>query len=197
MLPDFPEIKRAAFQYLLRRIEELSHQGGVLNEMPIVTMHEGDISSTTSIDGYTDEAALQKIESHYVVTDEEVIKNGFDAFLPKIQQVAGELSTQAEKIMLRKMEQVTEKTGHVVSAKGQGITPSILLEALEKMPIEFDKNGNIRGLVLILHPKQFEELKKRAQEWENDVEYKRAFSELMERKRKEWSDRENNRKLVD
>jgi len=40
-------------------------------------------------------------------------------------------------------------------------------------------------------------LKEKLPEWEANSEYKKRFEDLIERKRKEWNDRESNRKLVD
>ena len=92
---------------------------------------------------------------------------------------------------------MTKASGNAVDAKGQPLSPSLLFKALEKMEINFDENGRPTNLVLVLHPAQVADFKKKAAEWDKDPEYQKTFKDLMEKKRAEWRDRENSRKLVD
>jgi len=96
------------------------------------------------------------------------------------------------------LEKVTERTGNVVKGeKGEGITPKLILDAIEKMEIGFDEKGNPIMPVLVMSPQDFEKIKAEQKAWESDGELEKRRREIIEKKRKEWIDRESNRKLVD
>ena len=50
---------------------------------------------------------------------------------------------------------------------------------------------------LVVSPQMGATLREKIPEWEKDLEHKKKFDELIEKKRKEWNDRESHRKLVD
>ena len=137
------------------------------------------------------------IQSKFKVRDEELVRDGYRAFLSKIDTVAKELETQKEKIVISTMKKSTEATGNVVSAKGEPFTPRLIIDALSKMEIEFNKEGKFQPPVLVVSPQLAKVISKRAADWEKDLGYAKAFAELVEKKRREWRDRENSRKLVD
>lgn len=114
----------------------------------------------------------------------------------KIPEVAKEFVKERSKLVFEKMEEVTQKTGNVVNANSP-ITPQIILDALEKIQFDFDEYGNPILPSLILHPDQYERIKDEIPKWESDEGLRKRHRELIEKKRQEWIDRENNRKLVD
>jgi len=195
MLPDFPRIKEAAYQYFIRKISESPSQG-LLAIIPTIPMYEGDaIAMPDSVHGQKEE--LQKAEARLEVNDEDLIREGIDAYLSKIATISEEFVTQKEKLLIGKMQEVTKATGNAIDARAQPLSPSLILNALEKMEIEFDENGKIKSLALVMHPDQIQEFRKKAVEWEKDPEYQKKFKDLMEKKKAEWHDRESSRKLVD
>jgi hypothetical protein len=193
MLPDFPRLKEVAYQYFIRKIGESSTQG-LLAIIPTIPVYEGD---ALSMSGSMHSDELHKVEAYFEVKDDDVIRNGIDAFLSKIGSISAEFVTQKEKLMIQKMQEVTKATGNVVHAKGQPMSPSLVLNALEKMEIEFDESGKIKNVVLVMGPDQIRSFLQKAAEWDKDPEYQKMFKNLMEKKKAEWRDRESSRKLVD
>jgi hypothetical protein len=183
MLPDFPRAKKAVHQYFFGEIGERRSQGPLLDSVRNITVYEGNDT--------------QPIEARFEVRDEDLIRDGYRAYQSKIDSIVEEFVTQKEKLLIRKVEEATEAMGNVVDAKGQGLSPPLILNVLEKMDIDFDDKGKPKNLVLVIHPTLAEGLSKKAAEWEKNPEYAKAFAELMDKKRKEWRDRENSRKLVD
>lgn len=153
--------------------------------------------SVTTEGGVTSADDFKKVEASFRVTDEELIRDGFQAFLSKIDAVAEELATQKEKLLIGKIHQVTESTGSVIDAKGQGLSWSFILEAMEKIDLEFGPSGKPKNLVLVLHPNQIQKFLKNAAVWAKDGAYLKAYNQLMAKKREEWRVREDSRKLVD
>jgi hypothetical protein len=195
MLPDFPRLKEAAYQYLIGRISE-SPSRGLLATIPTIALYEGDAIAVSGA-RQSDREGLQKVEARLEVKIDDLIQNGIDAFLSKIGTISEEFVTQKEKLMIEKMKEVTKETGNAIDAKGQPLSPSLVLNALEKMEMEFDENGKPKNLVLVMHPDQIRGFLQKAAEWDKDPEYQKMFKDLMERKRAEWRDRESSRELVD
>jgi hypothetical protein len=84
-----------------------------------------------------------------------------------------------------------------VNGKGQPFTFELFLETLEKISIDFDDQGNPYLPTVVVSPELGAKLKSKLPEWEANPDYDKRFKELIERKRKEWNDRESHRKLVD
>ena len=101
------------------------------------------------------------------------------------------------KVYLEVKEIVTTKTGNVVDAEGKPISYELLLRTLETIQLDFDDNGNPLMPTMVVSPEQYEKMKEKIVEWENDPECNKQFEKIINQKRKEWHDRESNRKLVD
>jgi len=194
MLPDFPRAKKAVQRYLINQIDVRS-KGHLTDSIPSIRVREGD--GTAPFTEERRDKTDSDIEARFEVKDEDVIRDGCAASLSKIDTIAKELETQKEKILISAIEKTTEATGNVTDAKGQPISPRLILEALTKMDIEFDDKGKIKNLVVVVPPEIAQVIQKNAADWEKDPEYAKAFGELMAKKRKEWRDREDSRKLVD
>ena len=82
-------------------------------------------------------------------------------------------------------------------AGGKPFHPEMLLEAIERMPIEFDDKGNPKLPTITMNPAQMERIKDKLTEWESDSVLRDRYEAIMRKKREEWLDRESNRKLVD
>jgi len=194
MLPDFPRAKKAVQRYFISQIDKRS-KGQLLDSFPTIRVHEGD--GTAPFNRETADKDASIIQARFEAKDEDVIRDGYRAFLSKIDATAKELETQKEKIMISAMGEAARATGNVTSAKGRPFSPRLILDALEKMDIEFDEKGKPKNLVVVVSPDIGEVISKNAAYWEKDPQYAKAFSDLMEKKRKEWRDREDSRKLVD
>ena len=197
MLPDFPRVKKAALHYFNSNASIQSSNTPMLALVPTRIIHEGTTSMMTSEEGITSLDDFKKIEASFKVTDDELIRNGFGAFLSKLGDISEDIAKQKEKVLLGKISEVTESTGRAIDAKGQGLSPTLILQALEKIDVEFDDNGNPKNLALVVHPNQIQKLTENAAKWAKDPEQVKAYNLLMAKKREEWRARENSRKLVD
>lgn len=96
------------------------------------------------------------------------------------------------------LDKVTEITGNVVNAK-EAIEKSLnpLLELYEKIELRFDERGFPIPLTIAINPKEEEKFKGYQKELTTNPELLRKLTQIIEKKRKQWLDRENSRKLVD
>ncbi len=197
MLPDFPSIKRENREAVNRFLQAQLRQGPLLSEIGEKTHFEGNKISSIAATGESTESTYRKLSSQYSIKREDVIAKGTMAFIENIQNVAEEMKKQKARLLFDRLNEVTAQTGNRVDAKGGPFTFELFMELLGKIAIEFDDRGNPILPTLIISPEMGAKLKHKLPEWDANPEYKKRFDEIIERKRKEWNDRESDRKLVD
>ena len=197
MLPDYPSMKRRIQKKFAEAIKKEIQKDPLLSQIRIRQVHEGDVLTSSSVDGYSESVEYKLISAKLEIPQEEIIDKGPDAFFSRMDKIAVEMAKQQSQLLFEKIEKATERTRHIVDAKSKTLSPQLILEALEKIAIDFDDYGNPIFPSLVLHPDQYEKIKDEIPKWESDPEVRRKHKELIEKKRKEWIDRENSRKLVD
>jgi hypothetical protein len=197
MLPDFPTVKKKIEDDFNKKIREKVSSAPFLSQIRRKRVHEGNILTSSSVEGYTERGEYKLISSGFLIKPDEIIEKGVEAFFSQIDKISEEFINQQSQVIFKKMDEVTERTGNIVNAKGKGIYPEIILEALEKVTIDFDEFGNPHFPALILNPKDWEKIKDKIPKWEADPNLRKKHLELVEKKRREWRDRESHRKLVD
>ena len=198
MLPDYPALKQKLNEKFEDIIKNKVQEEPFLSQIQRKIIQEGNTFSITSSDGYSSKTDYEEFASHYEISFDEIIKNGPEAFYSKAAEVSKELANNMVKHSIGVLEEVTERTGNVVKReKGKPITPTVILDAIEKMEIGFDEKGNPIMPTLLISSEDFEKIKNNLREWEANGELEERRKEIIEKKRKEWLDRESNRKLVD
>jgi hypothetical protein len=167
-----------------------------METVPRRMMHEGDIVSVKSGKVLPVESEVKEVSAGFMLKNEEVISKGMDAYYAKLDGLAQSIKNQEEKVMLKAMEHAAEQAQNVMDAKGN-FSFSTILDALEKMTVSFDSNGNRSGHNIIVSPSTYAKMQAKLPELEKNQEYKQRYKEIMDKKRKEWLDRENSRRLVD
>lgn len=191
MLPDFPTVKKKIENDFNMKIREKMNNDPVLSQIGRKRVHEGNIHTSSSTDGYTESSEYKCISSEFSISPDKIIEKGVDAFISQIDKISEELIKQESQLLFKKMGEITERTGNVVDAKGKSISPKVILEALGKIQFDFDEFGNPLFPSLILHPNDMEKINYGNPIWEKCLEI------LVEKKRREYYDRESCRKLVD
>ena len=167
-----------------------------MQTIPRRKMHEGDVLGAKPDRGLRVESQLKEISAGFLLRKEDIIAKGMDAYYAKLDELAQSIKNQEERMMLNAMEQAAERVQNVIDAKGN-FSFSTILDALEKIAISFDSNGNPLGQNMILSPSAAAKMRAMLPELEKNQEYRRRYNEIIVRKRKEWLDRENSRRLVD
>jgi hypothetical protein len=196
MLPDYPEIKKYLRREFILSLEK-DRKDPLLSTIPVHVIHEGNIFSTTSVDGFSQEGAYKEIAAKWEVSREEMMTQGPEAYFSSAEKVAKELDKQKAKQLIEKIEEATQRTGNIVDAKSKPLSPDLILSALDKIAIDFDELGNPVFPYLVVSPEQFEKIKADIPKWESDPITNVRYKLIIDKKRQEWIDRENNRKLVD
>jgi len=196
MLPDFPEIKRKLKLDFNKALSNKVELDPLLSNIRKSKKHEGQSLTTKTFDGHFDKTSYKKIGSEFKIKIDDIIENGYNAYETHINEIADDIKKQESGIIYAKLNEVTSKAGNVV-ASNKPLSPEIIFQALKKMAIDFNDDGTPRNLTFVMHPDQWGKIKDLIPTWERDPEYNRQYNEILEIKRKEWDDRESNRKLVD
>jgi hypothetical protein len=197
MLPDFPRIKNGIQEIIKQELQNQIRQEPFLSQFKVKQVFEGNKMSIKTENGELDQINYKEIYSKHSIDREDVIMRGPIVFMENIQSMAEEIIKQETRNIFSKFNDITKKTGKVVNGKGDPFTHDLLLELLEKIQIDFDDQGNPYMPALVVPPNIFSKLKEKLPEWEANPEYKRKFEEIINKKRREWHDRESHRKLVD
>ena len=197
MLPDFPRIKKKFMDIVNSYMRNLVNQDPIFSQIRSEMHFEGNRMTSAPEDGGLDESGYKELTGDIDVKREDIIAKGTMAFIEPIKNAAEEIKKQKAEMLLSKMKEITEKTGNVADGKGKLFSFELFLEALEKVQIDFNEDGTPSPMTLVVSPKLMVKIKEKIPEWEQNLEYRKRHDELMARKRKEWDDRESNRKLVD
>lgn len=198
MLPDFPMLKCKIQEMAVEDMQEQIQQDSILSRIRRELLFEGNRSSMKTENGETEESSYKGISAPYSVEREDIINKGHIAFMGNIRdEMIENMRGQQIRQFFDTVEKAAEKSGNVINGKGQPITHERFLELFEKIQIDFDEEGTPHGLFFAMHPNTFAKIKDKLLEWENNPEYKKKYEEILEKKRKEYYDRESRRKLVD
>ena len=178
-------------------VGECVSQGAFVTEIKTTKDFEGDLLTTTDAAGTTEESTYQDLSAALEVNRQDLIDQGPPALTKALRKMGDELRSQQSNLIFERLNEITARTGNVVDAGGQSITPDLVLETLDAMEFDFKENGEPQLPSLVVSPKQYERLKEKMPKWEQDERYNRKFDELIKRKRRDWLDRESHRKLVD
>jgi len=197
MLPDFPKIKKKHVEAINKYLKDLIHQDPLFSGIRVEHHFEGSRMSYKTVDGEPNETEYQAASSEFQVKREDVIAKGAMAYVENLRDAAEEMKRQKAGYLFEKMKEVTDRTGNVVNGKGHPFSFELFVESIKKIWIDFDEDGKPIMPTMVVSPELGEKLRVILPEWVKNPEYKKTIDDIIDKKRKEWNDRESHRKLVD
>lgn len=198
MMPDFVNVKQHLKKQLFRYMEQKLHKGDpLLSMIQRRTQMEGDKYAIQSENGVMRKDGFEKFESEFFTKEEEIIEKGIVVFFERINEAANSMLKQTGGMMFRKMQEATERTGNVIDGGGNPLTPDLLLNIMDKVEMDFDDEGNPKNMAFVMSPDMWSRYKDKIEKWDKEPEVIAKRERMYEKKRREWLDRESNRKLVD
>ncbi len=198
VLPDFPAFKKELQKIVTQRMRRSVNREAVIFSMVRhFASHEGDSFTIHRSDGTSEKHSYRETAAAFTIDKKDLATLSADALASKIDKAAEDMAAQTERAIFEKLRQDSSASGQVINATGKPFSPEILLEILERMDIDFDDQGKPSGLTAVVGPEIAARIREKAAEWDADLDFKRRHSELLDRKREAWRDRENRRKLVD
>jgi len=197
MLPDFDGLKRAFIQKINADMQKHVRNEPILSQIKHYRHYEGNQMNSRSMDGNVHDSNYRELSSKFEIRNDEVISGGYLTYIEKVMNTATDIQGQEVGVVFKTIGDVTEKTGNVVDGRNEPFGPEMILAAIDKVLIDFDENGNPKMPSFVFHPSMRERVMASKAKLESDPEFIRRHAEIIEKKRKEWHDRESNRKLVD
>jgi len=196
MLPDYPKAKKIMYEKLMERVEKRSkHQTGLLKKLSIKPVMEGHRFRIERPDGSIDDQEYQRFEANVEIGKNEIKRISMDAIIKKFDDAADELARSQSSHLFNELDRITNEVGNIIEGKGEPFSMEKFFQVLEKTQIDFGPNGN-PTFSIVAGPELSARIKKVLSEALKNPEYRNRHREIMERKRREWRDRESLRKLV-
>ncbi len=197
MLPDLPKLKSDLQEVLDDHLRTRAHAKlGVFNQVSQTLVHEGDRMRTSRADGSVEETEFREASAEVSIKRSEVPTLTAEARLGMIEKLADDMAAAVSKGLFETLHTSLDAAGQTVSARGKALSHEVFFEVLEKLHVEFDAQGQPSGLQLVVGPQMAPTIQRPEEEFQSDPELRRRHADLMERKRREWRDREAARKLV-
>lgn len=164
-------------------------------DMPQSPLHEGHRAAYIREDGKLDEVVWKTATASATIDLNEAENWTEEQVYAHYEQMAEQMAYQQKRMTFEEIDKTVKSVGNEVSFNGPP-SPEALLRIYENMWIEFEDNGKHRDLTLVCSPEAKPQFERALQQLESDPELRRRYEELMERKRREWRERESARKLV-
>lgn len=197
MLPEFPIAKQKIrksqddfFQFAVK-----NKMGGLFGNIPRRALPEGNRMKHEYSREMVHETGMTAIKSSFQLDIDQVKANPFLIY-EKLLESAEDFANQQMIMTVKGIEDVTTLTGNVVNSGGE-FTTEHFFQCIEKVSVDFDEYGNPNLPTIVGGPEVINKMIAVLKESEHLPENKKRIDRIMEQKRKEWYDRENNRKLVD
>jgi hypothetical protein len=196
MLPDFKRTKQLIGDHVTNYIENRTkfHMGG-FGSIGKRILYEGSGFITEYEDGMRDDSDLQKIHSSINLDIPTLLKDPYCVFT-RLDEIAADHAAKQVKMIVDKISDATEKIGNVIDFRGQ-LTPDKVLEALDKVSIDFTPDGNPTMPSLFAGSEVLESAKKAFEEIHKSPDLTQRMEKIINNQRQRWYDRAANRKLVD
>jgi len=203
MLPDFIKLKKENSKilnmYLDNRVVFYSTGFEGAGKYFI---HEGSKSEITRKTDAPEEIEMSRITTG-VEIDKSIVKSGdVNNIMLKVDEMAKKIAYEQEKALFQQLIKLTEKHGQTTkmteSSKVESSVHEMMYNSIEKMNIDFDKEGKPILPTVFCSKQMFEKIKQANEDKSAEtLEAKRKYEELLEQKKKDYYEREDRRKLVD
>jgi len=196
MLPDFPKIKNKILQSFEKEIRETIENDTLFQKIGEERLFEGNTSVLIK-DNEEQEIKPLTIEDKIEVNNDEIIERGIQVLENIKPNLIKYFIKDKHKMLFDAVDNATRETGNVVDAKGKPFDFNTFIELLEKLQIDFNRMDKPIMPSIIIHPSMLPQIQAKLKEAENNPEFQKRMEQLIEQKKREWNDRESNRKLVD
>lgn len=197
MLPDFREIKRQIADDLTNRLRSEQRQDSLSSLFQQFRQHEGDRFTMIREDQTEHTNRYRQVEVEGTLKVDDILRSGTKAVRDMLDTMSEGLAKDEAQAFMSMMDQATEEAGTVVHGKGQLFSAEHFIEAILKMELSFDDNGNWDMPTMVMHPSQEARFRSVMKQIDDTTDLKARVTAIVDTKREEWLAREARRTLVD
>jgi hypothetical protein len=197
MLPDFPSLKGRLMDRHIRDLRvKIDAQMPVVSQIRSVRFHEGNCFSVERDDGVIESLGFVDVRAPIQITANLEFKDTVRNLKERTEQLTLDFAAQLEKLFFERFHEITESAGNAIDMKGEPFTAESYLDSLERVDLDFDMFGFPIFPMQVTHPLMAATIRYELARFRTESRLKDRAEALIERKRKEWRDREGRRRLV-
>lgn len=197
VLPEYLELKNELnelFQRFMR--QRVAAHSGFVGQIPKARVFEGHRTVIRRSAGDTATTDFQKLSVSHSVPVADAAEMTFSDALRHLDEIAAKMAKEMATMAFKQLDETLEAAGQVFNAKGETMTPTVLLKVMEGIEMTFDADGNHRNLTLVIHPEKTAATMAVLKALEEDPNVREQYKAVIERKREQWRAREASRRLV-
>jgi len=196
MLPDWPVPKQALSVLINRMMKAQAHGMSMAGMIPHKPVFEGHGNSIRREDGDFEESDFTVTSGEAAIPIDAIKSGNLQEVLNALRPISVQVGTNIAKSMFAKIEAGIRSVGNDVDCGGKPLTAERILDAFEKVWVNFDDEGQAKWPTLVIPPSQSEHLQTQLARLDSDPALAERFARITELKREEWRVREASRVLV-
>ena len=197
MLPDWPDIKDEIHRALMRFVKRVARARSAAGLAVAVTLPEGHGTRMARGDGTVEEGEFERATAEVTLPFEAIETGSMEGIVEKLVAMADQLAQSTDRTMLKTIEEGVRSVGNEINAGGRPFSADLLIDALERMDVEFDRSGEPSLPTIIFHPQSKPQLVEQLQRLETDTDVKARYRTVLTQQRENWRDREARRILAE
>lgn len=194
MLPTSSKLRIRLIKNMNEKIkQQMNEKSPLFQQIKRYFVFEGNKLGIVRTDGTTSVDEIKKIEVSSVIEKEEAASLGIGGLVDDISTKLAEAQSTA---IFDSLEKAISEVGNKVDGGGKSFSPELFLQAIDKLQIDFE-NGLPKLPTLTCSPDSMEHFQAVIKTTMNEDPFKTQFEEIINRKKKDFDEREASRKLVD
>lgn len=183
-----------------RRIREIrvkiDAQMPIVSKIRSVRFHEGNSFSVERDDGIIESQGFIDVRSPIQISANLQFKETVQNLKAETEKLALDFASQLEKLFFERFTEITESVGNAMDMNGAPFTAESYLDMLDRVDLEFDMFGLPIYPTQVCHPVMAETLQREFGRFRTESRLRERAETIIDRKRREWRDREGRRRLV-
>jgi hypothetical protein len=192
MLPDFLTLKIELVKEQSYAITHNRSGEPLLAQIANYIHHEGKGFILRREDGSQEKLDYRRMSGEIQIDLKDIQQKGEVAIDEALRPANKEINEAQRKALFETLN----RTVPSLDAGGRPISAELILEMWGSMDFSFDDSGNWQRPTMVINPIQAPRVKKELTRLETEPDLVRRFEELLVQKKRDWDDREANRKLV-
>jgi hypothetical protein len=196
MLPDWPIPKQAISKVIRRLMQKRARDMSIVGMARCQPVFEGHALSIRRADGVVDQSDLHLASGEANVPVEAIKSGRLEDIVNALMPVSAEIGATMAKHMFQTIEAGVKSVGNELSAGGKPITAELILDALDRILVDFDANEQPEWPTFAGPLSLSDRVQAECARLESEPALVRRLAEITNRKREEWRAREASRVLV-
>jgi hypothetical protein len=196
-LPDFPNLKHRLMERHVREVRaKVDAQMPVVSKIRSVRFHEGNSFSVERDDGIVESQAFIDVRTPIEISRHLEFNETVQSLKEKTEKLTLDVAAQIEKVFFERFHEITSEVGNAIDMKGAPFTLEAYLDSMERVDIDFDMFGFPEFPTQVMHPSMVATYEAEMARCKDSAALRERAESIIERKRKDYRDREGRRRLV-